>query len=182
MPRRSRELVENECYHIYNRGVEKRVIFVNDTDYQLFLRYISKVTEEFGLKLFAYCLMGNHFHLYVQNCNGNLEKGMKMLQGPDPVKALADAIVFVVTQVDEQAQGEIPEEDILSVANAVMVELADLMEATGNPMDEGSMKKASVIAVQNLAKHYGSTPEDAQAAIGGLSAEDKQQAQGFIGG
>lgn len=43
MPARNRtkEYTENSYYHIYNRGVEKRVIFADDQDYAVFLSYIK---------------------------------------------------------------------------------------------------------------------------------------------
>lgn len=34
--------VENGYYHIYNRGVEKRLIFLNEQDYSVFLSYLRE--------------------------------------------------------------------------------------------------------------------------------------------
>lgn len=76
-------------YHIYNRGVEKRNIFMDSWDYSRFMetldfyrkspqpqklsdfrRKIISLKEVKGqkqlVKIFAYCLMPNHFHLLVQ--------------------------------------------------------------------------------------------------------------------
>src|SRR5204863_10116159 len=51
-------------YHIYNRAVDKKPLFKNEGNYQFFLRkydqYLSPV-----LNTYAYCLLGNHFHLLV---------------------------------------------------------------------------------------------------------------------
>lgn len=33
--------IENSYYHIYNRGVEKRIIFLDQQDYSIFLKYLS---------------------------------------------------------------------------------------------------------------------------------------------
>lgn len=72
---------ENGIYHVYNRGVEKRIIFQNSQDYKVFLHYLRRyLTEpppsEVGprwrlnlhkeIKLLAYCLMPNHFHLLIK--------------------------------------------------------------------------------------------------------------------
>lgn len=83
--------VENGHYHIYNRGVEKRNIFLDDQDYRVFLNllrvYLSPSQENFihpfaelslftqrvrplkcfaeDINLLAYCLMPNHFHLLI---------------------------------------------------------------------------------------------------------------------
>ena len=32
----------NSNYHIYNRGVEKRIIFKDDQDYKVFLSYVKE--------------------------------------------------------------------------------------------------------------------------------------------
>lgn len=94
--------VENGYYHVYNRGVEKRLIFQDEQDCKVFLNYLkeylSPVPDVTNLKkqtftingsvykgfphaprnyngkveLIAYCLMPNHFHLLVHQ----IEKGM----------------------------------------------------------------------------------------------------------
>jgi putative transposase len=90
-------------YHIYNRGVEKRIIFKDDLDYKVFLSYLKQYlspldTKELDLskdkdknsllrnnyadkiKLLAYCLMPNHFHLLVkQGESRTIESFMKSL-------------------------------------------------------------------------------------------------------
>ena len=84
--------IANGIYHIYNRGVEKRNIFLDEQDYHVFLQYLKEalsdpkeltiMSKSFTLKgeifkgipkqpknffgnidLLAYCLMPNHFHL-----------------------------------------------------------------------------------------------------------------------
>jgi putative transposase len=67
-------------YHIYNRGVAKSQIFLDDEDYAVFLnllkRYLGKepAKDKFGreypwfnknITLLAFCLMQNHFHLLI---------------------------------------------------------------------------------------------------------------------
>ena len=75
-------------YHIYNRGVERRNIFLDEQDYKVFLGYMkiylekndlqgqalqeqvppSKMLKNFAdqVDLLAYCLMPNHFHFLVR--------------------------------------------------------------------------------------------------------------------
>ncbi len=90
----------DEFYHIYNRGVDKRVIFLDDNDRVRFLRllYMCNGTKpviyrdvqnfpldkiEVGDKLVAigaYCLMPNHFHILVKEItDGGLVKFMGKL-------------------------------------------------------------------------------------------------------
>jgi len=95
-----------EYYHIYNRGVDKRVIFKSTKDYERFmmLLYISNSDDSFRLddilnkqhKTFsevlvldkgkplvsigAWCLMTNHFHLLIkQESDGGITKFMRKL-------------------------------------------------------------------------------------------------------
>lgn len=71
-------------YHIYNRGVEKRNIFIEEDDYAVFLnllkRYLSPEpsADKLGrisrtyygeIELMAFCLMPNHFHILVWQKN-----------------------------------------------------------------------------------------------------------------
>ena len=95
MPQRNtvKRYVAGGYYHVYNRGVEKRNIFLDDQDYRVFLHLLkyylspqddSKIhplanLESFTLirprplanlekeiNLLAFCLMPNHFHLLIQ--------------------------------------------------------------------------------------------------------------------
>lgn len=94
-----------EFYHIYNRGVEKRIIFQNASDYKRFLALLylansdqiiqfrndfSKISlieilkQDRGNPLVAigaYCLMPNHFHILLTPLvEGGLSKFMLKLQ------------------------------------------------------------------------------------------------------
>jgi putative transposase len=82
MPGRNltRLFVEESYYHIYNRGVNKRKIFLDKEDYTfftgLFHRYIDQTPTNDSkgrpyrwlgdqVELLSYCLMPNHYHLLV---------------------------------------------------------------------------------------------------------------------
>lgn len=82
MPSKNRYKVciPDHYYHIYNRGVNKRRIFLDDADYAVFLNLLKRYLDaepakdlkgrEYPwlherLELLAFCLMPNHFHLLV---------------------------------------------------------------------------------------------------------------------
>lgn len=93
MPARNiiKQYVENGIYHVYNRGVEKRDIFIDERDYKTFLYFLKQylieekdpirdkknykgrtfVRRSFyeRIELLAYCLMPNHFHLLIKQKN-----------------------------------------------------------------------------------------------------------------
>lgn len=80
MPRKPRPLAGNTYYHIFNRGVNKQDIFWDDRDRQLFLRILSRAKGIYGIKLFAFCLMSNHYHLFLWTQESNLHRAMQLLQ------------------------------------------------------------------------------------------------------
>ena len=76
-----KQYLEGGFYHVYNRGVEKRTIFVDEFDYKMFLSYLkaylspphpeqvrpvraSNIYEQ--VQLICFCLMPNHFHLLIR--------------------------------------------------------------------------------------------------------------------
>ncbi len=81
MPRVPRILFEGAFYHVYNRGVEKRPLFLDNRDRKTFLQILGDTVQECHLRLFAYCLMDNHFHLLLQTTLANLPEAMQKLEG-----------------------------------------------------------------------------------------------------
>src|SRR5207248_198517 len=68
MPRSARRLrfTEAACYHVLNRGHAREAIFHDDEDRTCFLRLLARYRDRFGVALYHYCLMGNHFHLVLR--------------------------------------------------------------------------------------------------------------------
>lgn len=52
-------------YHMLNRSNRKATIFHREADYEAFERILAEALERVQLKMFAYCLMPNHWHLLV---------------------------------------------------------------------------------------------------------------------
>ena len=52
-------------YHIYNRGINGEQLFKQERNYFYFLKQYSKYIEPIAIT-FAYVLMGNHFHFFIQ--------------------------------------------------------------------------------------------------------------------
>lgn len=86
MPSKNRvKIYDTESfYHIYNRGIESRRIFLDDRDYRVFLSMLKRhltpedsvdqrgrVYENLSdqIELVAYCLMPTHFHLMIYQKN-----------------------------------------------------------------------------------------------------------------
>jgi REP element-mobilizing transposase RayT len=60
-----------------NRGNRRQNILITDTDRNGFVDALADSCETFSVKLIAYVLMANHFHLLVQTTHGNLSEFMR---------------------------------------------------------------------------------------------------------
>jgi len=68
-------------YHLTSRGNAHADIFLDDTDREIFLAALAVVVERFSWRVYAYCLMGNHYHLLAETPQPNLSRGMRWLNG-----------------------------------------------------------------------------------------------------
>ena len=66
MPRTARATPGGSVYHVLNRGNARRTVFHKDGDYAAFRRLLREAQERTPVRLLAYCLMPNHFHLAVR--------------------------------------------------------------------------------------------------------------------
>jgi len=103
---RKDNFVTGEYYHIYNRGIDKRIIFKSKRDYERFVMLLHLANSNRSLRLDdilnkqhkifsdillldkgepiisigAWCLMTNHFHLLIrQEVDGGITKFMRKL-------------------------------------------------------------------------------------------------------
>ncbi|OGI65646.1 hypothetical protein A3A95_01630 [Candidatus Nomurabacteria bacterium RIFCSPLOWO2_01_FULL_39_18] len=80
MPRAIRTDVGNYCYHVINRANARLPIFFREKDYVLFEQVLEVAREKHNMRVLAYCLMPNHFHLVLYPRNdGDLGKFMQWL-------------------------------------------------------------------------------------------------------
>jgi putative transposase len=63
MPRISRVVVPGVPHHVTQRGNARQVTFLTDGDRLVYLDLLRRNRREFGLRIWAYCLMNNHVHL-----------------------------------------------------------------------------------------------------------------------
>jgi putative transposase len=50
-------------FHVLNRGNDQRRVFSHDDDFEAFLRVIKETLERAPMRILAFCLMSNHWHL-----------------------------------------------------------------------------------------------------------------------
>ncbi|MFA6407989.1 MAG: transposase [Candidatus Paceibacterota bacterium] len=105
MGTRQKAFANGEFFHVYNRGVDKRIIFADDEDIQRFFQGLVEfnVVDPIGslyqnsfrklggstpksvdglIRFVAYCLNPNHFHLILEQLvDGGISEFMKRLGG-----------------------------------------------------------------------------------------------------
>ena len=80
MARQPRIDLGNYPYHVLNRANARLPIFFNEDDFAMFESILEDACEEYDMRMLAYCLMPNHFHLVVYpHKDGELQKFMQWL-------------------------------------------------------------------------------------------------------
>ena len=80
MARKLRVQFEGAIHHVTLRGVERRKIFTEDRERERFLERVAEGVETHDVRLYMFCLMGNHAHLLLETPHGNLDRFMHGLE------------------------------------------------------------------------------------------------------
>lgn len=81
MARKGRQLSDTGIYHIVLRGINKKAIYDNDEDKKYFVKLLSKNTEKFHSKVFAFCIMKNHVHILIQEGDNGISNLFQRIAG-----------------------------------------------------------------------------------------------------
>ena len=68
-------------YHVMNRGRRAEKIFNDSTDYKVFVDLLKETAKTWNIKVAAYCLISNHYHILVQTPEANISRSMRHLNG-----------------------------------------------------------------------------------------------------
>ncbi len=68
-------------YHVVNRGTARQATFLAEQDYETFLKTLAEAHVLWGVEVFAYCLMSNHYHVCLRTPKGNLSRVMRHVDG-----------------------------------------------------------------------------------------------------
>jgi len=71
----------NAWYHVMNRGRRGEEIFSAREDYLAFIELLKESTIMWGVRISAFCLMPNHYHILLQTPNANLSRCMRHING-----------------------------------------------------------------------------------------------------
>ena len=80
MPRTARASEANLCYRVLNRGNARSVVFHMEDDYAAFLAAMAEASVRLPMRVVAYYLMPNHYHLVIRpHADGDLGRWMHWL-------------------------------------------------------------------------------------------------------
>ena len=80
MPRPLRTAPGGHVFHVLNRANGKRRIFDSDRDYLAFERVLAEVQQRVPMRLLAWCVMPNHWHLLLwPQADGDLSNYMRLV-------------------------------------------------------------------------------------------------------
>ena len=66
MGRRLRQTLRAPYFHVINRSVRRVPLFIRPLDYRAFLDVLAAGLDRYDVRLIAYCLLSNHWHLIVE--------------------------------------------------------------------------------------------------------------------
>jgi REP element-mobilizing transposase RayT len=80
MARPLRLEAEGAIYHVIARGNERKPIFLDARDRQVYLDRLISLRDRFGFRILGFCLMDNHVHLALERGPAKLSRVMLTLQ------------------------------------------------------------------------------------------------------
>ena len=81
MSRHIRIAYPGAWYHVMNRGRRVGDIFLGKHDYKAFVELLEDSTKAWNIRVAAYCLMPNHYHMLIHTPEGNISRAMRHING-----------------------------------------------------------------------------------------------------
>ncbi|MEM7287348.1 MAG: transposase [Actinomycetota bacterium] len=81
MSNRRRNDYPGALHHVVNRGTAQTMIYRSDADRRSFLALVAALEPDYGIRVLAFVLMGNHYHLLLESTEGRLSAAMQHLDG-----------------------------------------------------------------------------------------------------
>ena len=69
----------NTMYHVLSRGNERRSLFDERADTERFVELRGTLSERYRIEVWAYVLMGNHYHSLMRTTEANRSRAMQWL-------------------------------------------------------------------------------------------------------
>ena len=156
-------------YHVGSRSVDHRQIFCGSVphDTERFIGLLASAVDRFGWRLYAYCVMPNHFHLIVETPFANLSRGIQHLKSRYAVwfnkavlreGALWERRFWDRISKDEAAVLERSRYVVMNPVRAALVDRPDLWLPSSYCATVGLVEPASFLDIDGLLAWYGGGP------------------------
>jgi len=64
-----------------NRGRRAEKIFIDSSDYKVFVDLLKETAETRNIRVAAYCLISNHYHILINTPDANISRSMRHING-----------------------------------------------------------------------------------------------------
>ena len=81
MARPWRIIYDGAWYHVMNRGRRGEDVFPEAGDFKAFIDLLQESCRMWQVRIAAYCLVNNHYHLLIQTPQANLSRCMRHING-----------------------------------------------------------------------------------------------------
>ena len=81
MSRRPRGTIVHSFAHVTSKGIRGLPIYFCDAEYEWFLARLEEYAKHYGIRLHAFCLLTNHFHLLLE-------------AGPQPISKFMHRLLY----------------------------------------------------------------------------------------
>lgn len=79
MPRYDRIKDNNAIYYIMLRGLSESGLFKSDEDKDMYMSILKKIQDIYGFKVYAYLLLDNYGHLFIDSNGADISEFMKRI-------------------------------------------------------------------------------------------------------
>jgi putative transposase len=94
MPRRARLSTSGIAYHVFNRRVGRLELLEKPADYSAFENILAEAHHRTGIRIVAYCLMPNHWHLLLcPLSDGELSEVMRWITVTHTQRDMSNAML-----------------------------------------------------------------------------------------
>ena len=77
MPRTARDKRPDAMYHIMSRSISELDLFRDEEDKARYMSIVRRYKKKYNIRIYAYCLMGNHSHLMIDANGADISKVMQ---------------------------------------------------------------------------------------------------------
>lgn len=79
--RKPRFTFQGGLHHVISRGLEGKNIFQEPLFKKYFLKILNEESKRKKIRIFAFCIMDNHYHLVIENTSGMMPQFMREVNG-----------------------------------------------------------------------------------------------------